>query len=138
MIGAIILNLKNDGAIVAGVFLLISLALGYIQDRAANVELFAIYAASELLFIHCIHSIGSTPLIKDMINISRASIAVQLLGATMWLQYYNSSTYVTLCEVVFTVQILRLFWHGFATRKATNICGNTLDNLHTGMVGKKL
>ena len=86
MIGAIILNLKSDGFIVAGAFLLVSLILGYLLESSASVEGYAIYAFGELLFIHIIHSqIDAKTLVSDMINLSRLSIVVQLLGAVAWI-----------------------------------------------------
>ncbi len=139
MIGAIILNLRNDGSVIAGVFLLLSLMLGYIQLHTANVELFALYAFVELLFIHAIHYL-STPkaLVTDMINLSRLSITVQLIGVVMWIEFYSSDVYILMCEFVFAMQLIRLYAHGYAERKITNIWGGALDNLYTGMVGKKL
>lgn len=139
MIGAIILNIRNDGSVIAGVFLLISLMLGYIQIHAANVELFALYAFAELLFIHSIHYLNTPKtLVADMINLSRLSIAVQLIGVVMWIEFYSSDVYMLMCEFVFAMQLIRLYAHGYATRKVTNIWGGALDNLYTGMVGKKL
>lgn len=139
MIGAIILNLKSDGFIVAGAFLLVSLILGYLLESSASVEGYAIYAFGELLFIHIIHSqIDAKTLVSDMINLSRLSIVVQLLGAVAWIEYYDSTYYLTACEAVFTMQILRLFAYGFATRKAANIWGYPLDYLNTNHCVEKL
>lgn len=139
MIGVVILNLSGDGFLVAGAYLVISLFIGYLLDHAANVEVYAIYAAGELLFIHCIHSIAvRTPLISDMISISRLSIFFQLVGVVLWIEYYDSSTYMALCEIIFIMQVLRMTVYGFATRKGSNPWSNTVDYLHTNYRGEKL
>ncbi len=139
MVGAIILNLKGEGFIVAGAFLLVSLILGYLLQSSANVETYALYACGELLFIHFIHSQSAAKtLVSDMVNLSRLSIAVQLFGAIAWIEYYSADYYLIACELVFAMEILRLFAHGFATRKVADIWGNTLDSFNINCSGQKL
>ncbi len=139
MVIAFVLNYRGDGRLVAGIYLIASLMTGYMLEHTASVESFAIYAMGELLLIHLMCSIENrSRLISDMINISRLSIAVQLIGAVLWIEYYQTDVYITLCEIVFSLQILRMLWHGLATREATNCFSGSMDTLYFSYSGKKL
>jgi len=56
----------------------------------------------------------------------------------MWVDYYSSSVYMTLCQVVFALQIIRLLAHGLATREIADTRRGSMDSIHTDNSGKKL
>jgi len=139
MIFLVLINWHSNGRNVACIFLATSVVFNWIISTSEGEEAFVLYAVNELAMLLLIRfSNGPERLVRDMILISIFSIAVQLQGLIMWADYYSSSVYMTLCQVVFAIQIIRLLAHGLANRKAKdNGCGS-MDSIHTSNSDKKL
>ena len=139
MIFLVLINWHGDGRNVAIIFLATSVLFNWIISTSEGEEAFVLYAVNEVAMIILIRlSSGPERLIKDMILISILSIVVQLLGILRWDNYYSSSVYMTLCQVVFALQIIRLLAHGLANREATNTECGFMDSLYTRNSDKKL
>jgi len=139
MIFLVLINWRGDGRNVACIFLATSVVFNVIINTSEGEEAFVLYAVNELVMLLLIRfSNGPKRLIRDMILISIFSIVVQLLGLLRWDYYYSSSVYMTLCQVVFSIQIIRLLAHGLANREATNTECGFMDTIHTSNSDKKL
>jgi len=139
MIFLVLINLRGNGRNVAIIFLTTSVVFNWIVSTSEGEEAFVLYAFSEVSMIILMRLFrGPEKLIKDMILISILSIGVQLLGLIRWDNYYSSSVYMTLCQVVFALQIMRLIAHGLATREITDTRRSSMDPIYTDNSGKKL
>jgi len=139
MIFLVLINWRGDGSNVACIFLSTSVVFNWIISTSEGEEGFVLYAVNELVMLLIIRfSRGPERLIRDMILISIFSIAVQLLGLLVWSDYYSSSVYMTLCQVVFALQIIRLLAHGLATREIADTRRGSMDSIYTDNSGKKL
>jgi len=139
MIFLVLINWRGDGRNVALIFMATSVLFNWIISTSENEEGFVLYAVNEVVMLLLIRfSNGPERLIRDMILISTFSIVVQLLGLLRWDSYYSSSVYMTLCQVVFALQIMRLIAHGLAIREITDTRRSSMDSIYTDNSGKKL
>jgi len=139
MLFMLAVNWRGDGRNVSGIFLVTSLTFGWIIQQSTWIDSYVVYSINEAVFIYliCISN-GPNRLVKDMVKISILSMVVQLIGLLMWIQYYGSSVYMALCQMVFILQAIRLIAHGLATGKTFHTRGSTLDSIHVSDSGKKL
>jgi len=139
MIFLVLINWRGDGRTVAIIFLSTSVVFNWIIGTAEGIEAYVLYSFNELAMIFFLRiSNGPIRLIRDMIGISILSIVVQLSGLLMWMDYYESTLYMALCQMVFILQIIRLTAHGLARREASNIECGFMDSIHTRNSDKKL
>jgi len=139
MIFLALINWRGDGRNVAIIFLATSVVFNWIVSTSEGEEAFVLYAVNELVMLLIIRfSNGPYRLVRDMVLISIFSIVVQLLGLLRWDSYYSSSVYMTLCQVVFAIQIIRLIAHGLATREIADTRRGSMDSIYTDNSGKKL
>jgi len=139
MLFLLLINWRGDGRNVAFIFLLTSVVFNWIISTSEGEEAFVLYAVNELVMLLLIRfSDGPDRLVRDMILISIFSIVVQLQGLIMWADYYSSSVYMLLCQVVFSLQIIRLLAHGLATREIADTRRGSMDSIYTDNRGKKL
>jgi len=139
MIFLVLINWRGDGRNVAIIFLATSVVFNWIVDTTGGIEAYVLYSLNELSMISLLRiSNGPSKLIGDMIKLSIFSIAVQLLGLLMWVEYYGSSVYLALCQVVFVLQIIRLAAHGLATGKAFDTRRGSMDSVHVDNSGESL
>ena len=133
------INNRTDGAIIAVLFVIVSLSFDWIISTTTFVDSYVIYALGELTLIYFMNiSNGPERLVKDMKALSTLSIVVQLSGLLMWMGYYESTLYMALCQMVFILQIIRLIAHGLARREASNTQRGFMDSIHTSNSDKKL
>ncbi len=139
MIFTLAINWRGDGRNLAGLFLLISLFFDWMLTYATFIDSYVLYAAGELVLIHFMYiSNGPEILVRDMIKLSILSIVVQLSGLLIWMDYYESTVYMALCQVVFILQTIRLLAHGLATRETSDTRCGSMDSLHIDNSGEKL
>ena len=139
MIFLVLINWRGDGRNVAIIFLATSVVFNWIIGTSEGVENYVLYSLNEVVMFAMFHIFnGPKMLVRDMKLLSILSIVVQLSGLLMWMDYYESTLYMALCQMVFILQIIRLTAHGLANREASNTECGLMDSLYTRNSDKKL